>query len=164
MEYEKRKAKSEKMDIEKLKERVLTLIPGAQLEDNTQFVSFVIPAEKFHSLVEALKNSEDTLMDFLFCLTGVDLGQDLMVVYHLSSIKLGHEIVLKVKTNDRENPLVDTISDLFKSADFYEREVYDMFGIRFNNHPDMRRIFLDENWKGYPCRKDYVDEINIIEL
>jgi len=152
------------MDIEKLKERVLALIPDAQLEENKQFVSFVIPAVNFHSLVENLKSTEDTGMDFLFCLSGVDFGNELMVVYHLSSIKHGHEIVLKVKTTDRENPAVDTISDLYKSADFHEREVYDMFGIRFTNHPDMRRIFLDENWKGFPCRKDYVDEINIIEL
>jgi NADH-quinone oxidoreductase subunit C len=152
------------MEIEKLKERVLNLIPDAQLEENKQFVSFVIPAVNFHSLVENLKSAEDTAMDYLFCLTGVDLGKDLMVVYHLSSIKYGHEVVLKVQTPDRENPAFDTICDLYKSADFHEREVYDMFGIRFNHHPDMRRIFLDENWKGFPCRKDYVDEINIIEL
>ena len=164
MNGEKRKAKSEKMEIEKLKEKVLSLIPEAQLEENKQFVSCFIPAEKFHSLVETLKNSEETAMDYLFCLSGVDMGKELMVVYHLSSTKLGHEIVLKVKTDDRENPAVDTISDLYKSADFYEREVYDMFGIRFNHHPDMRRIFLDENWEGFPCRKDYTDEINIIEL
>jgi NADH:ubiquinone oxidoreductase subunit C len=164
MNGEKRKAKSEKMDIEKLKEKVLSLIPEAQLEENKQFVSFVIPSDKFHPLVENLKSTEDTAMDYLFCLSGVDMGKELMVVYHLSSTKHGHEIVLKVKTADRENPVVETISDLYKSADFYEREVYDMFGIRFNHHPDMRRIFLDENWKGFPCRKDYTDEINIIEL
>jgi NADH-quinone oxidoreductase subunit C len=152
------------MDIEKLKERVLTLAPEAQLEDNRQFVSFVIPAEKIHSVVENLKNTDDTAMDYLFCQTGVDMVTDLVVVYHLRSTQHGHEIVLKVKTADRENPAVDTISDLYKSADFYEREVYDMLGIKFNNHSDMRRIFLDENWKGYPLRKDYVDEINIIEL
>jgi NADH-quinone oxidoreductase subunit C len=152
------------MDIEKLKERVVSLVPGAQLEDNKQFVSFVIPAEKFHSLVENLKSAEDTSMDYLFCLTGVDMAKELVVVYHLCSVKLGHEIVLKVKIEDRENPLVDSISDLYKSADFHEREVYDLLGIKFNNHPDMRRIFLDENWKGFPLRKDYVDEINIIEL
>ena len=152
------------MNNEQLKERVLILMPEAQLEENKQFVSCFIPAEKFHSLVETLMNSEETAMDYLFCLTGVDLGKELMVVYHLGSTTQGHEIVLKVKTDDRENPAVDTISDLYKSADFYEREVYDMFGIRFNHHPDMRRIFLDENWKGFPCRKDYTDEINIIEL
>jgi NADH:ubiquinone oxidoreductase subunit C len=152
------------MDIEKLKERVLTLLPEAQLEDNKQFVSFVIPPDNFRSVVENLKNSEETAMDYLFCLTGVDMGKDLVVVYHLSSTKHGHEIVLKVKINDRENPAVDTISDLYRAADFYEREVYDLLGIKFNNHSDMRRIFLDENWKGYPLRKDYIDEINIVEL
>ena len=152
------------MDIEKLKERVLTLLPDAQFEENKQFVSFVIPAEKLRLVVENLKNSEETAFDYLFCLTGVDMGKDLVVVYHLSSTKYGHEIVLKVKLSDRENPSVDTISDLYRAADFYEREVYDLLGIKFNNHGDMRRIFLDENWKGYPLRKDYIDEINIVEL
>jgi len=152
------------MDIEKLKERVITLVPEAQLEDNKQFVSFVIPSDKFRLVVENLKSSEDTAFDYLFCLTGVDMGKDLMVVYHLSSTKYGHEIVFKVKLSDRENPSVDTISDLYRAADFYEREVYDLLGIKFNNHGDMRRIFLDENWKGYPLRKDYIDEINIVEL
>ena len=152
------------MDIEKLKERVITLVPEAQLEDNKQFVSFVIPSDKFRLVVENLKSSEETAFDYLFCLTGVDMGKDLVVVYHLSSTKYGHEIVLKVKLNDRENPSVDTISDLYRAADFYEREVYDLLGIKFNNHGDMRRIFLDENWKGYPLRKDYIDEINIVEL
>jgi NADH-quinone oxidoreductase subunit C len=152
------------MDIEKLKERVITLVPEAQLEDNKQFVSFVIPSDKFRLVVENLKSSEDTAFDYLFCLTGVDMGKDLVVVYHLSSTKYGHEIVLKVKLSDRENPSVDTISDLYRAADFYEREVYDLLGIKFNNHGDMRRIFLDENWKGYPLRKDYIDEINIVEL
>ena len=152
------------MDIEKLKERVITLVPEAQLEDNKQFVSFIIPSDKFRLVVENLKSSEETAFDYLFCLTGVDIGKDLVVVYHLSSTKYGHEIVLKVKLSDRENPSVDTISDLYRAADFYEREVYDLLGIKFNNHGDMRRIFLDENWKGYPLRKDYIDEINIVEL
>jgi len=152
------------MDIEKLKERVITLVPEAQLEDNKQFVSFIIPSDKFRLVVENLKSSEETAFDYLFCLTGVDMGKDLVVVYHLSSTKYGHEIVLKVKLNDRENPSVDTVSDLYRAADFYEREVYDLLGIKFNNHSDMRRIFLDENWKGYPLRKDYIDEINIVEL
>ena len=152
------------MDIEKLKERVITLVPEAQLEDNKQFISFIIPSDKFRLVVENLKSSEETAFDYLFCLTGVDMGKDLMVVYHLSSTKYGHEIVLKVKLSDRENPSVDTISDLYRAADFYEREVYDLLGIKFNNHGDMRRIFLDENWNGYPLRKDYIDEINIVEL
>ena len=152
------------MENEKLKERALSLAPEALPEENPQFVTVVVPAEKFRSVIEDLKNSEDTAFDYLFCLTGVDLGADLAVVYHLNSTMHGHEIVLKVKISDRDNPSVETVSDLYRAADFYEREVYDLLGITFLNHSDMRRIFLDENWKGYPLRKDYIDEINIVEL
>ena len=164
---QKREARSEKkknMETEKLKERVVSLVPEAQLEENKQFATFVIPAEKIHSLIETLKNSADTAFDYLFCLTGVDLGKELAVVYHLNSTLNKHDIVLKVKTADRENPVIETITDLYNAADFHEREVFDLLGIRFRNHPDMRRIFLDENWIGYPLRKDYIDEINIVEL
>ena len=73
-------------------------------------------------------------------------------------------MVLKVKISDRENPAVDTVSDIWKTAEFHEREVYDLFGIKFNNHPDLRRILLEEDWEGYPLRKDYKDEVNIVEL
>lgn len=142
----------------------MNLVPEAQLEENKQFLTLVIPAEKFHVLAINLKNSEDTAMDYLFCLTGVDMIKHLMVVYHMSSTKYGHSIELKVITEDRENPAFDTVSDIWQAAEFYEREVFDLFGIRFNNHPDLRRIFLDENWKGYPFRKDYADEVNIVDL
>jgi len=86
------------------------------------------------------------------------------VVYHLNSTQHKHYIVLKVKTDDRVNPNFDTVCDIWRTAEFHERETYDMFGIRFNNHPDLRRIFLEEDWKGYPLRKDYVDEVNIVEF
>jgi NADH:ubiquinone oxidoreductase subunit C len=72
-------------------------------------------------------------------------------------------MVLKAKTSNRKDPVLVSVSDIWKTADFLEREVFDLLGITFRNHPDMRRIFLDENWIGYPLRKDYVDELNIIE-
>jgi len=152
------------MDNERLTEWIRTLVPEAQLEENKQFLTLVIPADKFHDLAVNLKESEDTLMDYLFCLSGVDMIKHLMVVYHLNSTRYGHSIELKVKTEDRENPAFDTVSDIWQAANFYEREIFDLFGIRFNNHPDLRRIFLDESWKGYPFRKDYVDEVNIVDL
>ena len=152
------------MDTEKLKERILSIVPDAQAEENKQFLTFFIPADQFHALVENLKNIADSAFDYLFCLTAADMGKELVVVYHLSSTLHRHELVLKVRLVDRENPVVETLCDLYRSAEFYEREVYDMFGIRFNHHPDLRRIFLDENWQGYPLRKDYIDEINIVEL
>jgi NADH-quinone oxidoreductase subunit C len=152
------------MDNESIKARVQTLVPEAQFEENKQFVTFVVPAERMHELAFLLKNNEDLAFDYLFCLTGVDNIKNLSVVYHLESTKHNHSIVLKVQTTDRETPAFDTVCDVWKSGEFYEREVFDLFGIRFNNHPDLRRIFLDENWKGYPFRKDYVDEVNIVEL
>ena len=151
------------MTNEQLKEKILSLVPEAQALENKQFADFVIPAEKFHELALALKNSEDTAFDYLVNLTGVDLLPELMVVYHLKSTKHGHYIVLKQKTSDRENPEFDTVSDLWITAEWHEREAYDLFGIRFRNHPDMRRILMDEEYQGYPLRKDFVDEINIIE-
>ena len=85
-------------------------------------------------------------------------------MYHLTSTRLHHSLELKVKTDDREHPSFDTISDIWKTAEFFEREVWDLFGIRFTDHPDMRRFFLEEDWVGYPLRKDYTDEVNIVEL
>ena len=73
-----------------------------------------------------------------------------------------HQIVVKVKTADRENPNLDSVCDIWRTAEFHEREVFDFFGIKFNNHPNLKRLFLTENWEGFPLRKDYVDEVNMI--
>jgi NADH-quinone oxidoreductase subunit C len=152
------------MDLEQLKERVLHLVPEAELEENKQFPVFIIPPARFHELAARLKEEKDTDMDYLFCLTGVDTGKELMVVYHLTSTGQNHSLVLKVKTANRGNPVFDSVTDLWKTAEFHEREAFDLLGIGFNGHPDLRRIFLDENWVGYPLRKDYKDEVNIVEL
>ena len=152
------------MDNETLKARILGIVPEAQPEENKQYLTLVVPAGNLHSLAEKLKNNPELSFDFLFCLSGVDYGKQLAVVYHLNSTTHKHAVVLKVKTGDRANPAFDTVCDIWRTAEFHERETYDMFGIRFNNHPDLRRIFLDEEWKGYPLRKDYVDEVNIVEF
>jgi NADH-quinone oxidoreductase subunit C len=152
------------MDFETLKERVQHLVPEAELEENKQFPTFIVPPDRLHELASILKSAEDTAMDYLFCLSGVDTGQHLMVVYHLTSTVHNHSAVLKVRTANREHPVFDSVDDLWKTAEFHEREVFDLFGIGFTGHPDLRRIFLDENWVGYPMRKDYKDEVNIVEL
>jgi len=151
------------MTNEQLKEKVIAIIPNAEVKENKQYLIITVPQNKLYALAKTLKESEDTNFDYLFCLSGMDWGDSLGVVYHLESTKFHHCIVLKTKTTNRENPVLDTVSDLWKTAEFLEREVFDLFGINFKNHPDMRRIFLDENWQGYPLRKDYVDEINIVE-
>ncbi len=152
------------MDNTNLKARILEIVPDAQQEENKQYLTLLVPAAKLHELAVKLKTTADLSFDFLFCLSGVDYGKQLAVIYHLNSTRHKHYIVLKVKTDDRVNPNFDTVCDIWRTAEFHERETYDMFGIRFNNHPDLRRIFLDEDWKGYPLRKDYVDEVNIVEF
>ena len=152
------------MDTDKLKEKILTLVPEAQKEENPQFLTFVVPPEKIKSLATSLKEEKDLDFDYLFCQSGVDWGTELGVVYHLTSTQYGHNVELKVKIDNRENPEIDTVSDLWRTADFLEREIWDLFGIRFKGHTDMRRIFLEEDWVGYPMRKDYTDEVNIVEL
>ena len=109
--------------------------------------------EDLHAEMQRLKDEEH--FDFLETLTGMDWGEDgLGVVYNLWSTTQNKRISLKTATTDRENPFLPTVSDLWNIANIYEREVFDFFGIKFLGHPDMRRIFLREDWSGYPMRKD----------
>ncbi len=104
-----------------------------------------------------LKEEPELQFNYLMCLSGVDYGpgKNLAVVYHLQSIPLTHQIVLKVEL-PRESPRVPSVALIWRTADWHEREAYDLFGIRFEGHPDLRRIFLPDDWEGHPLRKDYV--------
>lgn len=109
--------------------------------------------------MERLRKEEG--MDFLVNLTGVDWQEDgLGVVYQLESTVTHKQVCLKTATTDRENPLLPSVSDLWDVANIYEREVFDFYGIRFTGHPDMRRVFMREDWVGYPFRKDDETEKN----
>lgn len=131
-------------------------------EEGSQFLNISVKAANFHQLMSQLKSNSETSFDYLFCVTGIDLGKELGVIYHLESTTYRHIIVVKIKTDDRENPTFDTVSDIWKTADFHEREVFDFFGIKFNNHPNLKRLFLTDEWEGFPLRKDYVDEVNMV--
>jgi NADH-quinone oxidoreductase subunit C len=104
-----------------------------------------------------LRDSSELLFDSLMNLSGVDeiKANLLSVYYHLESTILKHKITLKVSTY-RNKPEVSTVTEIWKSADWHEREAYDLFGIIFLNHPDLRRILMPYDWDaGYPLRKDY---------
>lgn len=131
-------------------------------EEGSQFLNILVQPEQLHSLMTQLKSNPETNFDYLFCLSGVDWGQELGIVYHLESTKHRHSVVVKVNTADRENPTFDTVCNIWKTAEFHEREVFDFFGVHFNNHPNLKYLFLTEDWVGYPLRKDYVDEINMV--
>lgn len=131
-------------------------------EEGSQFLNISVHPEQLYTLMNQLKSNDLTCFDYLFCLTGVDWGEELGIVYHLESTVHRHSIVVKVKTKDRENPTFDTVCDIWATANFHEREVLDLFGIKFNNHPNLKHLILTEEWDGFPLRKDYEDDINMI--
>ncbi len=151
------------MTNEALQNLISTWIPELEFtEEKSQFLNITVPSEQLHQLMTQLKSNSETNFDYLFCLTGMDWGKELGVVYHLESTTHRHQLVVKVKTEDRENPTFDTVCDIWRTAEFHEREVFDFFGIKFTNHPNLKRLFLTEEWDGFPLRKDYVDEINMV--
>jgi len=156
------------MTNEELQNLISTWIPdpiaiGLEFtEEKSQFLNITVPPEQLHQLMTQLKSNPETNFDYLFCLSGMDWGKELGVVYHLESTTHRHQLVVKVKTEDRENPTFDTVCDIWRTAEFHEREVFDFFGILFTNHPNLKRLFLTEDWDGFPLRKDYVDEINMV--
>ncbi|WP_300728620.1 NADH-quinone oxidoreductase subunit C [uncultured Bacteroides sp.] len=138
-----------------IQEKIAQLVPGMTVAEQGEAV-ITVPADSFRKLAEALRYDKDEPMDYLRDIVGMDWGEDgLGALYYLESSKTYTRIILKTLTADRENAFLPSVSDLWKTAEIKEREAYDFFGIRFLNHPDMRRIFLREDWKGYPMRKDY---------
>lgn len=150
------------MTNEALKEFILQRVPEAEISQGTQYLQAVIPTENTYSLLSELKSNPQTSFDYLFCLTGVDWPQHMEVVYHLKSTTLNHELVIKGKINSRETPEIETVCNLWRTAEFHEREIFDLYGIIFKNHPDLRRLLLTDDWVGYPMRKDYTDPVNMI--
>lgn len=136
--------------------------PNAEVSLGKQYVEMVVKAEELLDTAAKLKTLPALLFDYLFCLTGVDYPEKMQIVYHLESIAHRHAMVLKVNTADRVNPNIDTVTDVWQTAKYHEREVYDLLGVVFNNHNDLRRLFLEDGW-GFPLRKDYKDEVRIVE-
>jgi NADH:ubiquinone oxidoreductase subunit C len=149
------------MDKIQLGEFIKSIAGDVEIRDGKQYLEIMVPPSSLYKLARQLKENADTQFDFLFCLTGVDWGPDLGVIYHMRSTIYNHTVVLKTRTSDRENPILDSVTDIWQTAEFHEREAYDLLGIKFKNHPDLRRLFLDKSW-GFPLRKDYVDDINIV--
>lgn len=116
-----------------------------------------VPHDKIDAILGFLKDDNDLFFDYLNNVSCLDNKEQLEVTYHIYSYKHRHSFVLKVKTA-RENASVNTVSKLFGTALFQEREVYDHFGIKFTGHPDLRRILLPDDWVGHPLLKDYEEQ------
>ena len=116
-----------------------------------------LPAADLLTVCSALHQDPSTYFDSLSCLTGIDNGPEagtMEVAYNLYSIPFGHHLMLKVVL-PREKPEVDSVTGIWKAANWHEREMFDMFGIVVKRHPDLRRILMPADWEGYPLRKDY---------
>ncbi len=128
-------------------------LPGCIVESNGNTV--VVKAESLHQVASFLKTTVGLDFNYLNYITAVDYQTHLEVVYHLISIEHNHDMILKTRLIDREKPTLASVVDLWKGADFQEREIYDLFGISFTGHPNLKRIFLWDGFQGYPLRKDF---------
>lgn len=148
-----------------VQEKITSLFPEATSEEG-EWLLVNIPDAKWHSLAKTLKEDPELGFDYLVAIVGVDWTETLGCMYYLTSTTHNTHVSVKVTTADRENPMLHSISDLWAVANLYEREVYDYYGIIFINHPDMRRLFLRNDWVGYPLRKDYdaSPEVNPVRL
>lgn len=135
---------------------------SAEIKQGIQYPEITVTADIYHDLAKNLKTNPELDFDYMICQSGVDYPASIQIVCHLESTSHKHVIVLKSNTILRENATMDTVSDLWSTAEFHEREIFDLLGVTFNNHPDLRRLFLDETW-GHPLRKDYKDDIHIVE-
>ncbi|MBX2895792.1 MAG: NADH-quinone oxidoreductase subunit C [Cyclobacteriaceae bacterium] len=148
------------MDNARLIELVSQVAGNADELKNAMPLTLVIDAATLTQVCERLHKNPETYFDMLTCITGVDNGPEtntMEVIYHLYSIPFHQSLMLKVIV-PRQNPEVETVTPIWKSANWLEREVFDMFGIVFKNHPDLRRILMPADWQGYPLRKDYKHE------
>lgn len=115
----------------------------------------VVKADALLDIGRHLKEAPELAFDYLACQCGTDDRTNFWSVYHLLSLAKGHRAVVKVRLPREDGVSVPSVVSIWPGADWHERETYDMYGIRFEGHPDLRRILLPEDWPGYPLRKDY---------
>ncbi len=150
--------------METLHTRLQEKFPNAQvtfanLEAGDHYI--IVDTAHLHSIISYLKIDEHYTI--LMCLSGAEDSEFLQSVYHLFSESSRKKVTLKVRL-PKDNPEVETIGDLWPGAYFFEREAYDLFGIIYKNHPDLRRIMLPEDWIGHPLRKNYIDPIQYQDI
>ena len=138
-----------------IQEKISKICPSATFEEGENLL-VVVPDKDWYQLAKALKEDADLSFDVLSALVGMDWKESIGCLYYLTSTKNNWNVItVKVEAENRENPMLHSVSDLWKVALFQEREAYDFYGIKFINHPDMRRFFLRNDWVGHPLRKDY---------
>lgn len=142
------------MSLDDILKLIVHTFPECRLEENTG--ACLVPKKDLPGLAKFLRE-EPCFFDELNCLTAIDDKDSLCIVYMLYSSKRPGELRLKVKLPSLADLCLETVSTFWKSADWFEREVFDLYGVRFLNHPNLKRILNPEDWKGFPLRKNYED-------
>lgn len=152
------------MTIEDLKNKISHLLADATFDETGEWLQVHVAPDAWPTLAQQLRDDNEAVFDYLFCLTCVDWKTHLTMVYHLSSTQYRHTIVVKCKL-ELTAPHIGTVSKIWRTAEFHEREVYEMFGVHFDGHPDLRLLILPDGWEGKnPMRKDFDDPVNMIRL
>lgn len=131
--------------------------PQLQTDEATTPGTVIVDPAQIRDVCEFLQSDPDCFFDMLSCLTALDNGPEagtMEVVYNLYSIPFDTHLMLRVVI-PRDKPEVPSVTPVYRTANWHEREAYDLFGIRFTGHPDLRRILLPADWEGHPLRKDY---------
>ena len=142
---------------EQVAQKLETQFPGAVIVPEDQVDDCIIlVADRWQDVAKFLRDDPELKFDSLQCITGVDLGGEnpMDVRYNLHSMSLLHKIEIRISVT-KDNPTVPSIEKIWRIGDLFEREVYDMYGIRFEGHRDLRRMLLPVDWEGWPLRKDY---------
>lgn len=143
---------------EQVAARIMQLVPGATAA--AVGTSVYLETEHLIEVCTAIRDDRELRMQYLVSLTAVDYLTHFEMVYHVQSLAKNHLAVLKLRIEEREEPEIPSLTPVWYGAQLQEREVYDLFGIRFAGHPDLRRIFLWEGFAGYPLRKDFLQVAN----
>lgn len=158
------------MTKEELKIKLAALISSASFDESSEWLIMNIVPGEWPRVSQLIRNDPTLSFDYLFCMTCVDWLKNpsgkpyLSMVYHLTSTRHRQPLVIKVQL-DRDKPEIETVSHIWRTAEFNEREVYEMFGVNFLNHPDLRLLILPDGWEGRnPMRKDFEDPVNMIKL
>jgi len=128
--------------------------PGSIVEATADCL--VVNGDSLLSVAAHCQESPELSLDYINHITAVDYYEYFEVVYQLTSTQHNHSVVLKARCYDREQPVLPSVYGLWRAADFQEREIFDLMGIRFEGHPNMKRILLWEGFQGHPLRKDYL--------
>ena len=139
---------------EKIARQIEKKFAGSVIESGAE--SLLVKAELLSEVAAYLKTTPGLDFDYLAAITAVDYLDYFEVVYQLTSLKHNHSLVIKTRCYNRDNPTLPSVVSLWQGADFQEREIYDLFGISFEGHPNLKRIVLWEGFEGYPLRKDFL--------